>query len=234
MAARPRLQPKRLAPFFIVAALVHALAIATRFDELARMLPPALASTVLLGSVAMLFIEGYFEGRLDYGPALADLPLWMRIKSGPVRAAFTLAFTYLLIVAIQTWDVSIGPFDLTPAPDLPLQTRAIWFGVFVFGGFFVNYMAVTSLLIPGFRAITAPLRWLPGLVGVSLAGLAGVGVGWALTQLVASVLVKDQVAAIPDLWTQISEAPETALPVALATVFVPILVGMLLDARKDG
>lgn len=232
MAARPQLQPKRLAPFFVVAALVHALAIVTRFDELAGMLPPELASSVLLGSVAMLFVEGYFEGRLDYGPALADLPLWMRIKSGPVRAAFTLGFTHLLIVAIQTWDVSIGPFDLSPAPDLPLQTRAVWFGVFVFGGFFVNYMTVTSLLIPGFRVITAPLRRLPGALGVALAAMLGVAVGWGLTSLVSSMLVKDRVAAIPAMWTRLTEAPEVALPVALAIVVVPIIVGVVLDARE--
>jgi hypothetical protein len=95
MAARPALDPSRLAPFFLLAALLHAAAIITRVDEVARQLPPIVASCVLLGSVAMLFIEGYFEGRLDYGPTLMELPLWMRIKSGPVKAAFTFAFTDL-------------------------------------------------------------------------------------------------------------------------------------------
>jgi hypothetical protein len=233
MAARPSLDPSRLAPFFVFAALLHAATIITRFDEVARQLPPIVASSVLLGTVAMLFIEGYFEGRLDYGPTLADLPLWMRIKSGPVKAAFTFAFTYLAIVTLQTWDVEIGPMDPTPPPEFPLQTRAMWFGMFTFGMFFVNYLAATSILIPFFRAVTTPLRALPGVVGVAIASIVGVGVGYGLTQLVASVLLQGQVAAAQDAWAQITEAPASALPIALAITVVPIVIGLVLEARKD-
>jgi hypothetical protein len=233
MAARPPLDPKRLAPFFLFAALLHAAAIITRFDEVARQLPAIIASSTLLVTVAMLFIEGYFEGRLDYGPTLAELPLWMRIKSGPVKAAFTFAFTYLAIVALQTWDVSIGPIDPTPPPEMPLATRAQWFGMFTFGMFFVNYLAATSILVPFFRAVTKPLRALPGIVGVAIASVVGVGVGWGLTELVGSVLLNDQVAAAQDSWAQITAAPAVAVPIALAITIVPIVVGLVLDARKD-
>jgi hypothetical protein len=233
MAARPPLDPSRLAPFFVIAALLHAAAIITRFDEVARQLPPIVASSMLLGTVAMLFIEGYFEGRLDYGPTLMELPLWMRIKSGPVKAAFTFAFTYLAIVALQTWDVSIGPIDPTPPPEMPLETRAMWFGMFTFGMFFVNYLAATSILVPFFRAVTMPLRALPGVVGVALASVVGVGVGWGLTKLVASVLLQEQVAAVQDGWAQITEAPAVAVPIALAITLVPILVGLVLEARQE-
>jgi hypothetical protein len=233
MAARPPLDPSRLAPFFVFAALLHAVTVITRFDEVARQLPPIVASSVLLGTVAMLFVEGYFEGRLDYGPTLADLPLWMRIKSGPVKAAFTFAFTYLAIVTLQTWDISIGPIDPTPPPEMPLETRAMWFGMFTFGMFFVNYLAATSILIPFFRAVTMPLRYLPGVVGVAIASVVGVGVGYGLTQLVASVLLKDKVTAAQDAWAQIAEAPATALPIALAITVVPIVIGLVLEARED-
>jgi hypothetical protein len=233
MAARAPLDPSRLAPFFVFAALLHAATIITRFDEVARQIPPIVASSVLLGSVAMLFIEGYFEGRLDYGPTLAELPLWMRIKSGPVKAAFTFAFTYLAIVALQTWDISIGPIDPTPPPEMPLAIRAQWFGMFTFGMFFVNYLAATSILIPFFRVITKPLHFLPGIVGAAIASIVGVGVGWGLTELVASVLLKDQVTAVQDGWAQITEAPALAVPIALAITVVPILVGLVLEARSE-
>lgn len=233
MAARAPLDPSRLAPFFVFAALLHAAAIVTRFDEVARQLPPIAASSVLLGTVAMLFIEGYFEGRLDYGPTLADLPLWMRIKSGPVKAAFTFAFTYLAVVTLQTWDVSIGPIDPTPPPEMPLETRAMWFGMFTFGMFFVNYLAATSILIPFFRAVTMPLRVLPGVVGAVIASIVGVGAGWGLSELVASMLLQDQVASAQDSWAQITSAPAVAVPIALAITVVPILIGLVLEARQE-
>jgi hypothetical protein len=232
MAARPPLDPSRLAPFFSFAALLHAATIVTRFDEVARQLPPIVASSVLLGTVAMLFVEGYFEARLDYGPTLAELPLWMRIKSGPVKAAFTFAFTYLAIVALQTWDISIGPIDPTPPPEMPLETRAMWFGMFTFGMFFVNYMAATSILIPFFRTITKPLHALPGVVGAAIASVVGVGAGWGLSELVASVLLQDQVGAAQDSWAQITSAPAVAVPIALAITLVPILVGLVLESRE--
>jgi hypothetical protein len=233
MAARAPLDPSRLAPFFVLAALLHAVAIVSRFDEVARQLPPIVASSVLLGTVAMLFIEGYFEGRLDYGPTLMELPLWMRIKSGPVKAAFTFAFTYLAIVALQTWDVSIGPMDPTPPPEMPLAIRAQWFGMFTFGMFFVNYLAATSILVPFFRAVTKPLRALPGVIGVAIASIVGVGVGYELSKLVASVLLQDHVTAVQDSWTQITTAPAVAVPIALAITIVPILVGLVLEARQE-
>ncbi|MFV8753777.1 hypothetical protein ACNOYE_24805 [Nannocystaceae bacterium ST9] len=233
MAARAPLDPRHLAPFFVLAALLHALAIASRFDEVARQLPPLVASSVLLASVAMLFVEGYFEGRLDYGPTLAELPLWMRIKSGPVKAAFTFAFTYLAIVALQTWDVEIGPIDPTPPPEWSLAQRAQWFGMFTFGMFFVNYLAATSILIPVFRALTTPLRALPGIVGVAIASVVGVAAGWGLSELVASLLLKDRVAAGQDAWAQLTAAPMIAIPIALTVTIVPILVGLVADARED-
>ena len=233
MAARVPLDPGRLAPFFVLTALGHAAAVVSRFDEVARRLPPMVASTVLLGTVAMLFVEGYFEGRLSYGPTLEGLPLWMRIKSRPVKASFTFAFSYLAIVALQTWDISIGPIDPTPPPEWPLATRAQWFAIFTFGMSFANYLAATSILIPLLRILTRPLRALPGFVGVALASILGVGAGWGLNQLVVSVLLGSQVAAAQDAWAQMTAAPAVAIAAAFAITVVPIVFGLLLDARKE-
>lgn len=233
MATRPALEPGRLAPFFILTALGHLASVASRFDEVARQLPALVSSSVLVGTIAMLFVEGYFEGRLAYGPALDGLPLWMRIKSRPVKASFTFAFMYLAIVALQTWDVSIGPIDPTPPAEWPLAQRARWFAIFTVGMFFVNYLAATSLLIPVLRTLTRPLRALPGVLGAGIAAIVGVGAGYGASALVASVVLGDQVAAAQDAWARVTQPPAVALATALAITLVPILLGLVLDARKD-
>jgi hypothetical protein len=109
----------------------------------------------------------------------------------------------------------------------------MWFGMFTFGMFFVNYLAATSILIPFFRAVTKPLRAMPGVVGAAIASIVGVGVGWGLSELVASVLLQDQVAAVQDSWAQVTSAPAVAVPIALAITIVPILVGLVLEARQE-
>ncbi len=189
-------------------------------------------SSVLVATIAMLFVEGYFEGRLDYGATLDGLPLWMRIKSRPVKASFTFAFMYLAIVALQTWDISIGPIDPTPPDEWSLAQRAQWFGVFTVGMFFVNYLAATSLLIPVLRAMTRPLRALPGVVGAAIAAVVGVGAGFGANELVASVVLREEVAGAQDAWARVTRPPAVALAAALALTLVPIFVGLLLDARK--
>ena len=55
---------------------------------------------VLLAHFPLLLIEGFFEGRLDYGKQREGMPLWMRINSRPVKVSFTLAFTYLAVVVL--------------------------------------------------------------------------------------------------------------------------------------
>src|SRR5689334_7045263 len=108
------MSPRRVAPFFVVVALVNGAAVATRFDLLAAKLPAGTALGVMLAVVPLLVLAGFFEGKLDYGGSLAEFPLWMRIKSVPVKLAFTFGFMYLTCVALQTWDVNIGPLDPTP------------------------------------------------------------------------------------------------------------------------
>ena len=89
------------------------------------------------------------------------MPLWMRITSRPVKLSFTFAFTYLAVVVLQTWALSIGPIDPSPPAEWALGQRAMWFGTMSVGMFFPNYLATTAILIPVLRAITAPFRRLP-------------------------------------------------------------------------
>ncbi len=170
-------RPLVLAPLFVVTALLHAVAIASRFPDAAQLLPPELAPTILLLTFPLLMLEGYAEGRIDYGGSSVDLPLWMKIDSRPVRWSFTLAFTYLGVVALQTWELSIGPLDPTPPEGAPLAMRAQYFGMMTLVMWFPNYLAASSVFIPALRIVTAPFRRLPTLVSLLLLPLVGFAIG---------------------------------------------------------
>ena len=221
------MSPRSLAPLFVLTALIHLASVASRFDVVAAELPASLVGAVLFVQLPLLLVEGYFEGRLDYGPGVG--PVWMRIRSRPVKVAFTFAFLYLVIVVMQTWDVSLGPIDPTPPKEWPVTQRALWFGVFSAGMFFPNYLAASGSLIPALRALTAPLRKLPTVAGVAIASVVGVGAGWAATALVDS----SKLGKAAEAWKALQENATYALPIALAIVWVPILVGLVLDARGE-
>jgi hypothetical protein len=220
------MSPRALAPFFLVVALINAAAVASRFDLLAAKLPGGAALAVMLAVVPLLFLAGYFEGRLDYGEQMSSLPLWMRIKSVPVKLAFTFGFMYLTCVALQTWNVSIGPVDPSPPATFPPGTRAMWFGIFTAGMFFPFYLAATSFLIPLLRFLTRPLRALPGVAG----GLVVLLVGGALGLVVMSAVTSSKLGAfIQGIKAAIGANPAIAIGVTLVTTLGPMLLGLVLD-----
>src|ERR1700760_2866195 len=100
------MSPNAVAPYFMVVALLHAGAVATRFDALAAKLPPGVATAIMIAQFPLLLLSGFFEGKLDYGPSPAALPLWMRIKSVPVKLAFTFGFMFVATVVLPTLHVS--------------------------------------------------------------------------------------------------------------------------------
>ncbi len=231
MADTPRggLAPRALAPFFVLAALFHLACIATRFDGVAGRLPPGVAAGLLLATFPLLFVEGYFESRLDYGNELSSLPLWMQIDSKPVKAAFTFAFTYLSIVLLQTFDIAIGPVDPTPPESFPPATRAMWFAGFSVGMCFPNYLATTSLLVPPLRAIGRVGQKLPAPIAVvMLAGLGG-GVGYGALFVLHSQTVSEEVAATQSAWESFTSNPAIAIGVVFAGLIVPALFGLVLE-----
>lgn len=217
------LSPRALAPFFSLLALFHFLAIATRFDFVALFVPDVVASAILLAHFPLLLVAGWFEGRIDYGDTIADFPLWMRIRSRPVRMAFTFAFTYLAIVILQTWDIGIGPIDPTPPTEWPLGQRAMWFAMMSCGMFFPNYLATASLLIPVLRAVTKPFHRLPAVVALALLSIAGTALGFG----VVAVLSNQPVAGSIGMVQAAMEAPAIAIGVTFAMVWVPILWGLV-------
>jgi hypothetical protein len=224
-AVRPgSLSPRQVAPLFVIIALINAAAVAARFDLLAAKLPAGAALGVMLAVVPLLVLGGYFEGRIDYGDTMAELPLWMRIKSVPVKLAFTFGFIYLTCVALQTWDVNIGPLDPTPPASFPPERRAMWFAIFTAGMFFPFYLAATSLLIPGLRALTWPLRELPAMAGGLLAIVVGGGIGVLVLSAVTSSKIGAFVAAIRDTY---KAHPGTAIGISVAATLIPLAVGIV-------
>jgi hypothetical protein len=218
----PRLQPRQVAPYFIVVALIHIASVATRFDLVAAKVPNA-AEALMIAQFPLLFLSGYFEGRIDYGAAMENFPLWMRIKSRPVKLAFTFAFIYLTLVAAQTWHVSIGPLDPTPPDSFPQVQRALWFTMFSAGMFFPFYLAATSILIPLLRFLTRPLRALPTIVGALLALAIGAGLGLLVFAAVTSTQLGAFVESIHQ-WIQ--SDPAIALAVTLGVTLGPMFIGM--------
>jgi len=223
--------PKTLAPFFVLTALFHAASVATRFDVLADQIPASVQAAILFAQLPLLLVGGYFEGMLDYGEGVG--PVWMRIKSRPVKWSFTFAFIYLVTVVLQTWNISLGPLDPTPPKQWPEMQRAGWFAMFTAGMFFPNYLAATSSLIPALRAITSPLRKLPKMAAVAIASVLGVAAGYAVVVALGSAKLGDKVGKANDFWQSLQQSPQTALPIALAMVWVPILFELLTGRGKE-
>ena len=224
------LSPRSVAPYFILVGLIHAFAVATRFDALAAKLPAAVAPALMIGQFPLILLSGYFEGRIDYGQQMVELPLWMRIKSKPVKIAFTFAFIYICCVALQTWDVSIGPIDPTPPAVWPQTQRAAWFAMFTAGMFFPFYLAATSLLIPLLRFLTTPLRALPAAAGALIAIALGGGIGVLVFTLVTNSKLKAFIASIKET---IKADPAIAIGVTALTVFGPMVLGLFLRKKDD-
>jgi hypothetical protein len=145
-------QPRRVAPYFVLAAAIHAVAIATRFPDLAAKLPAGAADALMVVQGPLLLLSAFLEGRLDYGPQ----------------------------VAAQTFHVSLGPVDPAAPESFSQQQRALWFAMFTGGFFFIYYIAACGMFIPVLRALTRPLRALPFAVGAVLAVAVGAAAGGAL------------------------------------------------------
>ncbi len=222
-------RPLALAPLFIVTALLHAIAIATRFPDLAQLLPPELAPTILLLTFPLLMLEGYAEGRIDYGESSVDLPLWMKIDSRPVRWSFTLAFTYLGVVALQTWDLSIGPLDPAAPDGAPLAMRAQYFGMMTLVMWFPNYLAACSVFIPALRLVTTPFRWLPTLVSLLLLPLVGLAIGEGALYLLDDLGGASLYAGVQQA---IQDDPVLTIGAMVGGVLLPSLLSLVRSASE--
>lgn len=227
---RNRLRPESVAPFFVLVALVHAAAVATRFDLVAAQIPAAGQLAIMLSQVPLIVLSGYFEGRLDHGPLIESLPLWMRIRSKPVKLAFTFGFMYLACVVLQTLHFSIGPIDPTPPLAFPPAQRAMWFAMFSMGMFFPFYLAAAGVLIPILRGLTRPLRALPVAVGALLALALGLAAGVVIDALAT----KTKLTTFVDMvHATINTHPLVLLGVTFGMIVIPMLIGVVLETKEQ-
>lgn len=227
---RATLDPRAFAPYFGFVALVHAAAVASRFDLVAEKLPVGAPLAIMLAQFPLLFLSGYFEGRLDYGERHAGFPRWMQINSKAVKLAFAFGFMYLAVVVAQVWDVKIGPIDPSPPKSFPAAQRAMWFATFTAGFFFLFYLAAASLLIPVLRTVTAPLRMVPAVVGALIALAVGGAVGVGVMAAVQSTEIAGFIGAIK---AAIKADPALMIAVTLGAVFVPLVLGLVLKRRAE-
>ncbi len=232
-AAKGMLKPSTVAPLFVFTAIAHLASLATRFDTLAAELPENLATGILFAQFPLLLVAAYFEGRIDYGDTLDSLPLWMRINSKPVKLSFTLAFTYLAVTVLQTWDISIGPIDPTPPPEWGLAQRAQWFAIMSVGMFFPNYLAATGLLVPGLRTVTKPLHGLPAPAAVLISGVLGCAVGAGVVWLFSNQMAHEGVEGVQSAWADFTDNPAIAIGVAFAFILVPLIFSALTGKKED-
>lgn len=225
--ARPRdvLRPGQVAPLFVVTALVHGAAVVTRFDRVHAMLPPVVHAALLCAQVPLLLVTGYFEGRLDHGGPRTG-PLWLQIESRPVKWSLTLGFTYFALVVLQTLGWSFGPMNPSIPVDWPPALRAAWFFGFTFGMSFVYYLAATRALIPALRVCTRPLRRLPTALAVAVLALLGLGLG-ALALQASALRSDERVTMVVAYYEALMDDPVSALALALAAVFAPMLLGWI-------
>ncbi len=217
------MDPRRVAPYFWLAALVHAVSLATRFDLLAARIPAGVQLGIMIAQFPLLMLSGFFEGQLRYEDSKP--PLWMRLPR-PVRLAFAFGFTYLTCVAFQTWKLSIGPLNPLPPPELAPAMRVFWFAMFGFLGSFFFVLAASSTLIPLLRVVTWPLRQLPHAIGAVLALVIGGALGVGVLSLVTSSKLGAFIAGVQ---ATIEHDPALLIAVTLGCVLVPLVVGLLLD-----
>jgi hypothetical protein len=111
MARRQDLPAGAVAPLFWLFTLVFAAMVLSRFDGFGGQLPAPAHAAMLWVCFPLLVVAGAIEGRIDYGEHARRMPLWMAIDSRPVRYTFALALTYLGLVAMQTFEVSLGVVD---------------------------------------------------------------------------------------------------------------------------
>jgi hypothetical protein len=221
--------PARVAPYFAFAALIHVVSVATLYDKLAAKLPAAAASAIMVAQFPLLLLSGFLEGRVDHGTDMEGFPA-KEIRARPIKAAFTFPFIYLCLVIMIVLDVSAGPIDPRPPLGWPEAQRVLWFAGFSLGMSFVFFLAAEKILIPVLRLITYPLQRLGLVPGAGAAVVLGAALGIVVFAVVTSSDLGDFVASLK---ASLIANPPLYIGVALACVFVPLIIGILLERRRS-
>ena len=228
-AERRQASPAALFSLFSLFALVHGLALASRFPELAQRLPPWAPRAVLLTQLPLLLIAVYFDAGIR-GEKPRGLPNWMWLRSGPLKLGLALAFSYFAMVVLQTWDIQLGPVDPTPPPGWPLAVRARHFGLICLAGLLPGYIAMSSLVVPPLRRLARLLQRCPAALAAALLGAVGLLVGLVLLLALESARASEAIASVQDLLH--GDGP-LMIGVTVGVILIPTLLGLLTARRKD-
>ncbi len=220
-----RLRPERLAPLFVLTALIHAAAVLTRFDLVRDAVPQVVHGALFCAQLPLLLIGGYYESRLDHR---SDLPVWMQIRSRPVKWSLTLAFTYFAIHTSLTLDLEL--LDPTPPAAWPQTQRALWFLGFSFGMFFANYLTTTRFVVPVLRLLGAALRWLPAPLALLLLAVLGLALG--LATLIADAHGPGVADELRGRFDALLADPEASASMIAAAILGPTVLASLGHAGK--
>lgn len=223
------LQPERLRLFFGVTALLHLASILSAFPEFTAKLPTALPAIILWAHFPILLFGGYLQGRTEASDQKSEFPLWMRLD-GVARLSFSLAVSYLLIVIVKQYQISLGPVDPLNAPGKGLAAQLQWYAMWSIGAVMLLAMGPAAALVTGLQIFTYPARRLPPLAAIPLVLLVGVGLGFAALKALASAEVSGAVHAAYDL----SESLSTVLAgLAASMALVTFLYKTILAPRDN-
>ena len=220
----PDIAPERLRVFFTLTALLHAAAILSAFPALEARLPAWLPATVLWAHFPLLLLGGYLQGRVKSDEP-SSLPLWMRLDK---RASFSfaLAVSYLFIVVLKTYQISLGPVDPLQAPSAEFYGRVYWYGLWSLGASGLLTMGPAATLVAVLSAVTSPVRRLPPALSIGVIFVVGLGLGYGVLQLMASASVRASVLSVYAL------TPQLALGVTVALAVFSLLYRLLLSSDK--
>lgn len=201
---------------FAVAAAIHVGAVLSRFDGFAGAIPAIGHAAILGAQLPLVMVEGLVLWRalLAAPKGAVELPLWMRIAGAP-RWAFGLAFTYLGLFAVQTWELEFGGIGPAAPEVWPLPQRLAWFVGFSVVGCFPAQLAAAATLVPALRVITWPLRQVPPVIGAALAALVGGGVAIGALMLV-DVKEGELYAEVAAMVAAVKANPAAALALTVA------------------
>jgi hypothetical protein len=225
------IQPERLRLFFALTGAFHLASILSAFPAFTAKLPAALPAIILWAHFPILFFGGYLQGRTETGEDKGSaLPLWMRLD-GVARFSFALAVSYLFIIIIKTYQISLGPVDPLSAPGKELKDQLQWYAIWSIGSVMLLAMGPAATLVAGLQVITYPARKLPALIAIPLVFAAGIGAGFGALKVIASSQVSGVVHSAYDINERFAETSAGMISVLAAVTFLYKLI--LAPRRKE-
>lgn len=184
----PGYPPYRVAPWFLLGAVIHLAGLAALFPEADAALYARLGVVprgwVIASQVATWAGLSAIEIRVDHtqqtGDGYAALPVWMQIRNRWIRLSYSLGIVFFVDVIALRVGLPLGNLD--PAAPLlhdgSLALRIPWFAAITAFEALLAFVAVGTLVAVG-RRVMRPTRRLPVALAFVLAALVGGAFGLA-------------------------------------------------------